>query len=127
MHWHWSATSVLACDRHASVVAEIVADGTLASVPDLGEKVHLGCVWLLDVGGVDDDERVGLDVTGDFLRDELMERLLDPLVVQMHAESVACFLHRDRRTVGPADFRELHVASGHEPVEHVAEKCGLGL
>ena len=126
MHRHRSASSVFTYDRHASVVAEIVADDTLAPVPDLGEEVHLGCIRFLDVGRVDDDERVGLDAAGDFLRDELMKRPLDPLVTQVHAESVTGFLHRDRRAIGPADFRELHVTSGHEPVEHVAEECGLG-
>ena len=127
VHRHRSATSVLACDSHASVVAEIVADDAFAPVPDLREEIHLRRIGLLYVGRVDDDERVGPDAAGDFLRDELMKRLRNPLVVQMHAESVTGLFHCDRRTTGPADFRELHVAPGHEPVEHVAEKPGLGL
>ena len=37
--------------------------------------------------------RVSFFSLGDLARDEVVERLFDPLVVKMHAKSVASFLH----------------------------------
>ena len=63
---------------------------------------------------------------GDFACDEVVEHLFDPLVIKMHAKSVASFLHCDARSIRTANGGELHVSSCHEAVDHVSEKGDLG-
>ena len=70
--------------------------------------------------------RVSFFSLGDLARDEVVERLFDPLVVKMHAKSVASFLHGDARSIRTANGGELHVSSCHENVDHVSEKGDLG-
>jgi hypothetical protein len=91
-------------------------------VPDAGEIFHLLRVQLTDVGRVDDDQRVLMDVTRAQTGDSVGNPLLDALAPEHPAQPVLQFLHRYRLVERAGDPAELHVLRRLYPVDHVAHE-----
>ena len=64
--------------------------------------------------------RVSFFSLGDLARDEVVERLFDPLVVKMHAKSVANFLHPRKSSCHNADTsRRANISRGDAEVRWI--------
>ena len=113
--------------RHAATVAELVSDLALASVPDLGQILHLLGIVLLDVGRVDDDERVLADFRRRIVQKAVVQGLVHALPRQIPAQAVFHLGKGNLFVQFPSDLAQFHVLCGLYAVKHLLDETSFRL
>lgn len=119
------AASVLAGNRHAERVSEIVADLPLASVPDLREIRHLLGVRLLNVGRIDDDQRGLVDRRRRVAEQAPVDPVVEPVGLQMVLESLLRLLRKNVFLERTRDLADECIARSLDPEKHLPEELEL--
>ncbi len=121
------AASVLAGDRHAERVAEVVADLPLAAVPHLREIRHLLGVRLLNVGRIDDDQRVLMDRRRRVAEQTPVDLVVESVGLQMVLKPLLRLLRKDVFLKRTRDLADERVARGLDPEKNLPEELELRL